>query len=54
MGGVPFNDSLVFKTFGLFRRAFSGCVEEFGINGERTVEDFGEFQGENVGTCTVY
>lgn len=54
LGGISDSRSMMVETNGMFGRPFQGCIDAFGLNGERPITDFTGFEGENVDVCGLF
>lgn len=54
LGGIPADMSLRNETFGFFQSNFVGCIELLSSEWNPLVNDFSNFNGENVENCDLY
>lgn len=53
-GGIPSRISVVNETFGFFQSNFVGCIELLPAEWNPLVNDFSNFNGENIANCDLY
>lgn len=53
LGGFPNSFSYQNEVSSIFPEHFHGCVDSITIDRDKTIKDFSQFEGLNIGTCNL-